>query len=235
MGKRSGASDLLAGLALAGLALLALALLWKILKFLLTIIVSLTAHYWNYFRNRPTSSRTCAVLGLIFLYLTPVAIVWDYYWSRMDYVPPESTATNYVKCYYVNTDVANIRAGASTEASIVGKLLKGQKVEVAYGSEENEKWTPIRYADGIAYIHKSLLIEQDSAIAASSAPAVLPKILIWPFTLGAFILLLFIGLAIKGNDEKIMSQLEGYVPIDEKELKYRTENQENDKLIITVN
>lgn len=60
--------------------------------------------------------------------------------------------------YYVNATVLNVRSGAGTNNSIIGKLANGQAVKVT--NDAGNGWAAIEFNGGTAYVYKQYLSAQ---------------------------------------------------------------------------
>lgn len=66
----------------------------------------------------------------------------------------ESTsARQYVKKYYVTSDVLNVRSGPGMDNSVIGSLTHGMEVKViAIESENKNRWAKIQFEGLTAYV-----------------------------------------------------------------------------------
>src|SRR6476661_9592174 len=69
----------------------------------------------------------------------------------------------------VATTTVNIRTGASTSATVVGRLVRGQKIKVT--GEASGDWVKVRFRSGTAYMDGEYL---DRSGARPAAPKRLP-------------------------------------------------------------
>ncbi|MGL5314142.1 MAG: SH3 domain-containing protein, partial [Peptostreptococcaceae bacterium] len=65
-----------------------------------------------------------------------------------------------IKIMECGTDILNVRFGPSTSEKVLGKLKKGDKVEVLY--EVNRNWARIKYNGGHGYVSLQYLVEVNS-------------------------------------------------------------------------
>ena len=78
--------------------------------------------------------------------------------------PAEATSSSGVA-----TTTVNIRTGASTGATVVGRLVRGQKITVTGSAAGN--WLKVRFRSGTAYMDGDYL---DRSGARPAAPRTLP-------------------------------------------------------------
>lgn len=79
------------------------------------------------------------------------AYVSTQYLSKSASTTPSNSS--FMKC---NTDVLNVRSGPSSSENIIGKLRKGEKVEVLYNL--NSGWVRIKFNNSYGYVAGSYLI-----------------------------------------------------------------------------
>ncbi|MCR8746873.1 SH3 domain-containing protein [Romboutsia lituseburensis] len=79
------------------------------------------------------------------------AYVSTQYLSKSETNTPSNSS--FMKC---NTDVLNVRSGPSSSEKIIGKLRKGEKVEVLYNL--NSGWVRIKFNNSYGYVAGSYLI-----------------------------------------------------------------------------
>lgn len=73
----------------------------------------------------------------------------------------ESTsARQYVKKYYVTSDVLNVRSGPGTDYPVIGSLTHGMEVKVAsVRGEKGNRWAKIRFEGLTSYVSAKHLVK----------------------------------------------------------------------------
>ena len=78
-----------------------------------------------------------------------------------------SSATKVVYTATVNTDSLNVRSGASTSYSVIGKVTRGTKVEIV--DKMSNGWSKIKYGSGYGYVSTTYLSNIKEVSSSSNA------------------------------------------------------------------